>query len=71
MLFQGRYDRARKLQKERMNGKERAFDDENLADKLEKNDTLALILSALMVFIPAALGVLAIVALIGYVFVIR
>lgn len=71
MLFQGKFDRARKLQKERMGDRERALEDENLSEKLEKNDTLALILSALMVFLPAALVVLGIVALIGYLFVIR
>lgn len=71
MLFQGRYDKARKLQKERMEGRERAFDDESLADKLEKHDTLALILSALLVFLPAALVVLGVISLIGYLFVAR
>jgi len=44
----------------------KALEDENLADKLEKNDTLALILSALIVFIPVALIFLLIVAGIGY-----
>ena len=37
MIFQGRYDKARKLQQEQMNGRERAYDDDTLADKLEKN----------------------------------
>lgn len=71
MIFQGRYDKARKLQQEQMNGRERAYDDDTLADKLEKNDTLAMILSALAVFLPAALFVLGIVSLLGYLFVVR
>ena len=70
MLFHGRYEKARKLQQEQLQGRERAFDDETLADKLEKHDTLAMILSAL-VFLPAALAVLGIVALLGYLFVVR
>ncbi len=71
MIFQGRFERARKLQQEQMNGRERAYDDETLADKLEKNDTLAMIFSALMVFVPAALVVLGVISLIGYLFVVR
>ncbi len=71
MLFQGRYEKARRLQQERLNGRERAFDDETLSDKLEKKDTAALIISALLIFLPAALLVLGIVSLIGYLFVAR
>ena len=71
MVFRGRYEKAMALLKEKQRGKELAFEDENLADKLEKNDTLALILSALLVFGPAALLVLGLVSLIGYFFVIR
>ena len=71
MLFQGRYDKARKLQKERMQGQDRAVDEENLEDKIEKNDTLAMILSALLVYLPAAILILGAVALLGYLFVVR
>ena len=66
MLFQRKYDRAKKLLKERTGDSPKALEDENLADKLEKNDTLALILSALIVFIPVALIFLLIIAGIGY-----
>ena len=55
MIFQRKYERARRLQKERMGDAPLALEDENLADKLEKKDTLALILSAMIVIIPAAL----------------
>ncbi len=71
MIFQGRFEKARKLQQEQMNGSERAYDDENISNKLEKNDTLAMILSALMVFLPAALIVLGVVSLLGYLFIVR
>ena len=57
--------------REKQQGKDLVFEDENLADKLEKNDTLALILSALLVFVPAGLLVLGLVSLIGYFFVVR
>ena len=71
MLFQSKYDRARKLQQERMGDAPRALEDENLADKLEKHDTFALIVSALLTFLPAALIFLLIVVGIGYFFIAR
>ncbi len=71
MSFQGRFERARKLQQEQIKGIERAYDDENLSDKLEKNDTLAMILSALIVFLPAALIALGVISLLGYLFIVR
>lgn len=71
MIFQRKYERARRLQQERMGEAPRALEDENLADKLEKKDTLALILSALIVIIPAALLFLGIAVGIGYLFVAR
>ena len=48
MIFQRKYERARALQKERMGDAPRALEEEDLAEKLEKKDTLALILSALI-----------------------
>ena len=66
MIFQRKYERAMKHLKEQTGDRPKALEDENLADKLEKNDTLALILSALIVFVPAALIVLLIVAGVGY-----
>lgn len=71
MIFQRKYERARQFQKEQMGDVPRALEDENLADKLEKNDTLAMILSALIVIIPAALLFLGIAVGVGYLFVSR
>ena len=66
MIFQRKYERAKKHLKEQMGEAPKALEDENLSDKLEMNDTLALILSALIVFVPVALIVLLIVAGVGY-----
>lgn len=66
MIFQRKYERAMKHLKEQTGDSPKALEDENLADKLEKNDALAMILSALIVIVPAALIVLLIVSGIGY-----
>jgi len=66
VIFQRKYERAMNHLKEHTGESPKALEDENLADKLEKNDTLAMILSAMIVFIPAVLIVLAIVVGIGY-----
>jgi len=66
MLFQRKYDRMKKFQKEQLGDAERALETENFADKLEKNDTLALILSALIVILPVALLFLLIISAVGY-----
>ena len=71
MMYKGKYDRARDFQKEQMDGRDLAYDDENIEDKLEKNDTLAMILAALLTFLPAALIALGLISLIGWLFVIR
>ena len=71
MIFRGRYDRARKLQQEKMQGRERAYDDDQLGSKLEKGDTAALIISAMITILPVALIALGVLALVGYLFVAR
>ena len=70
MIFGGKFDRARKLQQEKMEGRERAYDDD-IGSKLEKGDTAALIISALITFLPVALITLGVLALVGYLFVMR
>ena len=64
MIFRGRYDRARKLQQEKMQGRERAYDDDQLGSKLEKGDTAALIISAMITILPVALIALGVLALV-------
>ena len=71
MIFRGRYDRARKLLQEKMQGRERAYDDDQLGSKLEKGDTAALIISAMITILPVALIALGVLALVGYLFVVR
>ena len=69
--FQHKYDKMRAFEQEQLGDSPRALEDENLADKLEKNDTLALILSALITILPAALLFLCAIAAIGYFFIVR
>ena len=71
MIFQRKYERARALQKERMSDAPRALEEEDLAEKLEKKDTLALILSALITIVPVALLFLALAVGAGYLFLAR
>ena len=71
MIFRGRFERAKALQKEQMQGHNLAVDDVDLEDKLEKNDTLAMILAALLTFLPAALIAIGIMLLVGWLFLFR
>ena len=52
--------------KERTGNSPNALEDENLADKLEKNDALAMVIAGLLVIVPVALVVLLIVCGVGY-----
>lgn len=70
MMFRGKYDRARAFQKEKMKGQQLAAD-VDLEDVLDKHDTLAMILSALLTFLPAALIALGLVCLAGWLFFFR
>ena len=71
MMFHGKYDRARALQKEQMKGRPLAADQDDLEGMLEQHDTLALILSALLTFLPVALIAIGLVGLIGWLFIFR
>ena len=74
ILFQRKYDRARAFQMEQRKqreGKNAGSDDVEMADLLEKGDTFALILSALLTIVPVALVVLAVLAAAGYFFIVR
>ena len=70
-MFRGKYDRVRAFQKEQMKGRQLASDADDLEGQLEKHDTLALILSALLTFLPAALIALGLICLIGWLFIFR
>ena len=74
ILFQRKYDLARAFQKEQRKqreGKNAGRDDVEMANLLEKGDTFALILSALLTIVPVALVVLAVLAAAGYFFIVR
>ena len=71
MIFERKFERARRLQQERMGDSPRALEDENLADKLEKKDLPALIISALITILPVALLLLLAVSAAGYFFLVR
>ena len=71
MRFQGKYDQARERQKEQMKGQQRAYDVDNLESQLDKHDTLAMILAALVTFIPLALLAIGLICLVGWLFVFR
>ena len=66
--FKGRYDRFRKLQKERMG--EQPID-RAPCDEMEKGDGLATLIAAFITIVPICLVVLAILALAGYFFIVR
>ena len=66
--FKGRYDRFRKLQKEKMG--EQPID-RAPCDEMEKGDGLAMLIAAMITTVPICLVVLAILALAGYFFIVR
>ena len=77
MIFEGRFNRARKFQQEQ-NAKRQggaapgnAQDDVELSDMMEKGDMFAMIVSALITILPIALIVLVFLAAVGYFFVVR
>ena len=71
MIFQRKYDRALKNVQEKNAGSPKALEDEDLANKLEKGDVPAMIISALIVIVPVALLFLLIAVGAGYFFVVR
>ena len=71
MLFDRKFERAMTWLRERRGDSPKALEDENLGAKVEKGDTLAMILSALLVILPAVLLLLGVAVLIGYFFVAR
>ncbi len=68
MPFQGRFDRARKLQKEK---KAMRNEDDAPIDWMEKGDGLAMLLAGLLTILPIALIVVGVLAAVGYFFVVR
>lgn len=71
MLFQRKYEKMKAFQREQLGESPRALEEENLSDKLEKHDTLALILSALITIVPVVLLFLLAIVAAGYFFLVR
>ena len=71
MIFQRKYDRALQNVKDKNSGSPKALEDEELSNKLEKGDVPAMIISALIVILPAALLFLLFAVGIGYFFIAR
>ena len=66
ILFHRKYEKLRAFEQEQLGADPKALECENLADHLEKGDTLALILSALITIVPAALVFLCVISAIAY-----
>ena len=66
--FQGRYERFRELQREKM-GERQIY--RAPCDEMEKGDGLAMLLAAMITIVPICLVVIAILAAAGYFFIVR
>lgn len=70
-IFEKKIKRAFNWQAEKQKDVEKALNDDELESKIEKGDTSAMIISALIVLVPITLIVLAALAAAGYFFLIR
>ena len=71
--FHGRYERFRQLQRERMGDEQGDMPGRGEctpADMMEKGDLPAMLIAALVTIVPACLLVLAVLALVGYFFIV-
>ena len=71
MLFRGRFDKQIEHIKEQRGDAKRVFDEDDLRNVLEKNDVLAMILSAMITIVPVALVFLVVLSAIGFFFIVR
>ena len=71
MIFQRKYEKQMKNLQEKTAASPKALEDEELSNKLEKGDVPAMIISALIVLVPAALLFLLAVAAFGFLFIAR
>ena len=76
IIFERKYERAKKLMDERtaqMEGRTpgQEKEDVDMSDLVEKGDVFAMIVSALITFLPVALIVLGLLAAAGYFFLVR
>lgn len=72
MPFAGRIERAEKLSREQAQQRMGRYDEEiTPADIMEKGDGLAMFIAALITIVPVCLIALAVLALVGYLFVLH
>lgn len=66
ILFHRKYEKLKAFEQEQLGNDVKALECENLGDQLEKHDTLALIISALITIVPVALAFLCLISGIAY-----
>ncbi len=71
MIFKSKYDRALDFVKEKMEGREKTYERDDMGKVMEKGDKLALIIAALITILPIVLLILIVISLLAYFFVIR
>lgn len=69
--FQRKYEQLREWEREKLGNDSKALENPELKDQLEKNDKLALIISALITIVPAVILFLGLVLAAGYFFIVR
>ncbi|MDO5377680.1 MAG: hypothetical protein Q4G52_05025 [Clostridia bacterium] len=69
--FSGRYERARRLQKEKREQMPFGRDETAPIEEMERGDLPAMLIAALITIVPVALLVLAALAFVGFVFIVR
>lgn len=69
--FQRKYERFRKLQREKRDQMPYGKDETAPVDEMEKGDLPAMLIAALITIVPIGLIVLAVLAAAGYFFIIR
>lgn len=68
--FHGRYERFRELEREKRESMPLGRDETPPIDVMEKGDMAAMLIAALITIVPVCLLVLAVLALVGYFFIV-
>ncbi|HNZ63846.1 MAG TPA: hypothetical protein PKH23_05930 [Bacillota bacterium] len=71
MIFRSKYERAVKYQKEKMKDIEKASENTDIENVIEKGDKRAMIIAALVTILPICAVLIILMALVGYFFIAR
>ncbi|NLA71008.1 MAG: hypothetical protein GX850_01010 [Clostridiaceae bacterium] len=71
MIFKRKYDRALDHVKDTMKDREKTYENDDLNSVMEKGDTRAMIIAALITIVPICLLILVVISLIAYFFIVR